>query len=115
MSITVLDHNLLNDYKVNLGVDILQEMLQLYINQSTIYLADLTEIKALSDNHLWHERCHKMKSAASSSGLVSVRHCLIEMEKLIDATVSERKQAIKELDTVNQQAITEFQQWLRET
>ena len=100
----MVDIELLKGYLENLGQDTLQQMISLYVNQSEIYLQDISQ--ALKNEH-----CHKMKGAAGSAGLTSVHAKLVLMEK------STQTQAIKtvlleELQQENNAAVAAFNEWL---
>lgn len=107
----LLDFELLNDYKSNLGIDVLQQMLDLYIGQSEKYLADIAQAATITDNALWHEKCHKMKGAASSSGMLEVRQYLLEIEHSSEAQEVKQNYAVK-LGHINEQAVAAFKVWL---
>lgn len=107
----MVDIELLKGYLENLGQDTLQQMISLYVNQSEIYLQDISQALKNDDQKLWQEHCHKMKGAAGSAGLTSVHAKLVLMEK------STQAQAIKtvlleELQQENNAAVAAFNEWL---
>jgi HPt (histidine-containing phosphotransfer) domain-containing protein len=106
-----LDINLLDGYLDSLGQDIVQQMLDLYIQQSTTYIHDITDAATQESQELWQERCHKMKGATGSVGLVSLHIKLVTIEKIIDAWPEKNKHAV-ELIAANEQAINAFRKWL---
>lgn len=106
-----LDHELLNDYAQNLGVDIVQKMLSLYSQQVVIYLGDIEKSLQCDDAELWQEHCHKMKGAAGSVGLKSLHASLVIMEKTT-ADITEKAQQLAELKEHNKQALENFNIWL---
>lgn len=108
-----LDIDLLNDYKTSLGIDLLTEMLDLYINQSAIYLADIKLAACSDDNEVWHEKCHKMKGAASSAGLVTLRAYLVEIEHS-KAEQQTKDSFCQQLTMLNNEAIKTFKAWLQQ-
>lgn len=110
---TMLDSVLLDDYKASLGLDIVSEMLDLYVNQSALYLADIKLAANSGDNQVWHDKCHKMKGAASSAGLVHVRAYLVEIEHST-AESSIKADYYQELTRLNDEAVICFKAWLQE-
>jgi len=111
MNNSQLDLNLLSGYLTNLGKDTLNKMLNLYIEQSNVYLQDIKHALDESSQSLWQEHCHKMKGASASVGCSSVNGLLITMEKSIEDENIKRKN-LQQLKLLNQTAITEFEQWL---
>ncbi|MBL4908699.1 MAG: Hpt domain-containing protein [Alteromonadaceae bacterium] len=111
MNNTQLDLNLLENYRSNLGKEVLMKMLALYRQQGEIYLADIEQALSHNEPQQWQEHCHKMKGASGSVGLKQVHALLVDMEK------SQAEQAIKnkklqELQQLNKIAIVAFEQWL---
>ena len=108
-----LDTELLAGYIDNLGKDIVQQMLDLYVQQSVIYLKDIEQAIIEQSQTLWQDYCHKMKGAAGSVGLISVHGKLVAIEKSTDSW--ERKQQIfEELTDKNNALINCFIKWLSE-
>ncbi|MEW6990302.1 Hpt domain-containing protein [Colwelliaceae bacterium 6441] len=106
-----LDLILLEGYVENLGKDIVQQMLDLYIQQSVIYLQDIQQAISEASQPLWQDHCHKMKGAAGSVGLVVVHAKLVAIEKSTDSWTV--KQAhFQELVDSNENAISLFKNWL---
>jgi len=108
---THLDLELLQGYIDNLGKSIVQQMLDLYIGQSAIYLDEIAETVAIDKQELWQESCHKMKGAAGSVGLLIVHKKLVMIEKM------EESETIKlihlsELKALNTAAYNDFSDWL---
>jgi HPt (histidine-containing phosphotransfer) domain-containing protein len=108
---TSLDSVLLDDYKASLGLDIVSDMLDLYVNQSALYLADIKLAASSGDNQEWYDKCHKMKGAASSAGLVNVRAYLVEIEHS-KAEASVKADYCQALTRLNDEAIIHFKAWL---
>lgn len=108
-----IDINLLQGYLDNLGVAIVQKMLDLYIQQSKLYLESISSAVEMESQSHWQESCHKMKGASGSVGLLLVHQQLVELEKSI-APWDLKRAAIAELNGLNDQARIEFQQWLDE-
>ena len=106
-----LDINLLEGYLNSLGQDIVQQMLDLYIQQSITYIHDITDAVTQESQELWQERCHKMKGATGSVGLISLHAKLVIIEKLTDSW-TEKNKYVEELVTANDQAVSAFKQWL---
>jgi len=113
MNNNLLDLNLLSSYLTNLGKQTLTKMIDLYIQQSKIYLQDIEQALAESSQTLWQEHCHKMKGASASVGFTQVNGLLVTMEKSMEANAMKAKD-LQKLNRLNQAAITEFEQWLAE-
>jgi HPt (histidine-containing phosphotransfer) domain-containing protein len=108
---THLDLDLLQGYIDNLGKAVVEQMLQLYINQSAIYLDDIRGNVSDDKQKLWQESCHKMKGAAGSVGLLLVHKKLVAIEKS-EESESAKQAHLVELDEINTQANKEFSEWL---
>lgn len=106
-----LDLNLLNDYMDSLGKDIVEQMLNLYIQQSIEYIDNIGKAVAADSQSLWQESCHKMKGAAASAGLLSVHAKLVTIEKSSEDTAV-KSAYINELEALNEQALVVFKSWL---
>jgi HPt (histidine-containing phosphotransfer) domain-containing protein len=106
-----LDVNLLDGYLDSLGQEIVQQMLDLYMQQSVTYINDIKDAIGQESQVLWQERCHKMKGATGSVGLLVAHEKLVAIEKLNDLW-SEKVTHLAELTTINEQAITAFKTWL---
>ncbi|GLX77952.1 hypothetical protein tinsulaeT_12920 [Thalassotalea insulae] len=106
-----LDMALLSGYLDNLGAEIVQQMLDLYQQQSVVYLNDINQAMEVQSQPDWQESCHKMKGAAGSAGLIGVHQKLVAIEKSTDSWPI-KKQYFQELSTLNQAAISCFTQWL---
>jgi len=108
---THLDLDLLQGYIDNLGKSVVEQMLQLYISQSAIYIEDIGSHFTEEQQNLWQESCHKMKGAAGSVGLLLVHKKLVSIEKSIEP--EDLKQLhLSELKELNIQGYNEFQEWL---
>lgn len=108
---THLDLDLLQGYIDNLGTSIVEQMLELYINQSAIYLAEIAGTVASDKQNLWQESCHKMKGAAGSVGLLLVHKKLAVIEKSNEVE-SSKLLHLTELNELNTTAYNEFSEWL---
>jgi HPt (histidine-containing phosphotransfer) domain-containing protein len=108
---THLDLDLLQGYIDNLGKSIVQQMLELYIGQSAIYLKDIAETVTTDKQKFWQESCHKMKGAAGSVGLLLVHKKLALIEKSEDLEEI-KKTHLEELNELNTNAYNEFSEWL---
>ena len=108
-----LDVNLLDGYLDSLGQDIVQQMLDLYIQQSVTYIEDIKDALEQESQELWQERCHKMKGATGSVGLLVAHAKLVAIEKLSDSWL-EKTTYLSELGDINEQAIAAFKAWLAE-
>jgi HPt (histidine-containing phosphotransfer) domain-containing protein len=110
-NINQLDTDLLAGYVENLGKDIVQQMLDLYIQQSVVYLRDIKEAITECSQSLWQDHCHKMKGATGSVGLTSVHAKLVAIEKSADDWGLKEDYA-NDLAELNNEAITRFTEWL---
>ncbi len=108
-----LDTYLLEDYFTNLGKAIVEQMLDLYIKQSAIYLNEINQTIEDESQSSWEGKCHKMKGAAGSIGLVKVHAKLVAIEKSTD-NWEVNKRYFDELCNINQISIESFSQWLLE-
>lgn len=106
-----LDLTLINGYLEVLDIQVIQQMLDLYIQQSALYLIAIETAVLDRDQKAWQEQCHKMKGSAASAGLCQVHQKLIAIEKSTEdwQTKAEHSQSLVQL---NQAAIESFQQWL---
>ena len=110
-NIEQLDVNLLDGYLESLGLDIVEQMLDLYIQQSIIYLEDISDSLEQKSQELWEERCHKMKGATGSVGLLAAHAKLVVIEKISDQW-AEKSTHMLELVEINREAIDTFKKWL---
>ncbi|WP_448211794.1 Hpt domain-containing protein [Colwellia sp. MEBiC06753] len=107
----LIDTTLLQGYLENLGADVVMQMLELYQQQSIIYLNDIDDALDQGSQQLWHERCHKMKGAAGSVGLLSVHKHLVAIERS-EESGQQKSEHLARLRLLNDQAIDSFRQWL---
>ena len=108
-----LDISLLSGYLDNLGVEIVRQMLELYQQQSEVYLKDIAQAMQDQSQTQWQESCHKMKGAAASAGLIAVHQKLVAIEKSTDSW-SEKQTHFQQLNAMNQSAMADFIHWLGE-
>ena len=106
-----LDLTLINGYLEALDIEVLQQMLDLYVQQSQIYLTDIDEAITQADQKLWQQHCHKMKGSAASAGLTQAYNKLVAIEKSTEEW-SAKVEHLHTLRLINQQAIEAFKQWL---
>lgn len=106
-----LDITLINGYLEVLDHAVIQQMLDLYSQQSGIYLAEIENAIILENQKLWQEQCHKMKGAAASTGLCKVHRKLVEIEKT-EQSWQLKSEHMQELKLLNQAGMTVFEQWL---
>ncbi len=108
---TILDEELLSGYLTTLGKDIVRQMMDLYKQQSRIYLQDVSQAVFNDSNELWQEHCHKMKGAAGSVGLKVLHGYIVTIEKS-EASSEEKKALLEKLTELNDSAIAAFNTWL---
>tara|TARA_R110000744_G_scaffold292413_1_gene402943 strand:+ start:490 stop:837 length:348 start_codon:yes stop_codon:yes gene_type:complete len=106
-----LDLTLINGYLEVLDINVIQQMLDLYIQQSALYIKAIETAVVDADKNSWQEQCHKMKGSAASAGLCQVHQQLIILEKSSDDWQTKAEQ-LRALAVLNQAAIETFQQWL---
>jgi len=106
-----IDQTLIQGYLDNLGKQVVQQMLDLYIQQSVVYIDDINGSLDTKVQEQWHERCHKMKGAAGSVGLTEVHALLVSIEKSTENWETKRAH-ISRLTNLNSEAISQFKQWL---
>ena len=111
---THLDTVLLSGYLDNLGESIVQQMLDLYLGQSIIYINDIESATSADKQKEWQEFCHKMKGAAGSVGLLQVHKKLVEIEK-VEVNEESKKIMVSDLKELNQNATNIFSTWLSKT
>jgi HPt (histidine-containing phosphotransfer) domain-containing protein len=104
---------LIDGYLEALDISVIQQMLDLYIGQSKVYLLAIKDAGANGDQKAWQSHCHKMKGSAASAGLIQVHQKLIELERSCEDRETKTKQ-VQTLTELNQEAIAVFQQWLIE-
>ena len=106
-----LDLALLEGYLEALDIDVLRQMLDLYQQQSQLYLSEIDGAIVNMDQKDWQEQCHKMKGSAASAGLVQVYAKLVVIEKSTD-DVTIKQGYLHELTMLNTEAIDALQHWL---
>jgi HPt (histidine-containing phosphotransfer) domain-containing protein len=106
-----LDDVLIQGYVNDLGIQIVQKMLDLYTQQSIIYLEEIN--KAVNDKSQqgWTTSCHKMKGAAGSVGLVTVFNYLVKIEKSVEPWQQKTTNYV-ELFDLNDRGILSLKEYL---
>jgi len=112
-NINQLDLDLLNGYFDSLGEQVVGKMLSLYVQQSELYLKDISQAITNESQQLWQEHCHKMKGAAGSVGFRAVHAKLVSIEKTTESRENKATE-LALLVQLNQQAIIAFKLWLAE-
>lgn len=110
-NINQLDTELLTGYIDNLGSDVVQQMLDLYMQQSAIYISEIGAVLEQQSQTDWQEKCHKMKGAAGSVGLLNVHSLLVSIEKSQEPW-EDKKQTLEKLKELNEAAIECFKVWM---
>lgn len=109
--LAIVNQDLVQGYLDNLGVSVVEKMLGMYVEQSQIYLNEIDDALQQSSQELWQERCHKMKGAAGSVGLMKVHRLLVDIEKSSD-NLDTKATYLSELKALNREGIESFKQWL---
>ena len=106
-----IDETLLSDYMMNLGQDVVKEMIALYKQQSHLYLKEISI--AIAENHtlLWQELCHKFKGAAGSVGLKTLHTFLLKIERS-SLSKEVKQELLAQLTELNGRSITAIEQWV---
>jgi len=111
MSHLLLDEELLLSYMSHLGKNFIKQMIDLYQQQSKIYLDDINQAVIEKSSSLWQEHCHKMKGAAGSVGLKALHSYLVTIEKS-DAPREDKLPMIIKLREQNDSGVAAFIFWL---
>ncbi|GHE93280.1 Hpt domain-containing protein [Thalassotalea profundi] len=106
-----LDIELLQGYVDNLGVSVVRKMLELYTQQSTLYIEAITLSMSEQSQTNWQDSCHKMKGAAGSVGLLQVHKQVASLEKSTKDWLLKTGD-IESLIELNNQAKAAFNKWL---
>lgn len=109
----LIDENLLAGYVESLGKDIVQQMFDLYREQSVIYIGEIAKCLPDGSQQDWHERCHKFKGAASSVGLLRMHAYMVSVEHS-KASTNEKMDFVNEMKLLNEESIVGFKNWLNE-
>lgn len=107
----LLDLTLLEGYRESLGDTILEKMIAMYREQSTLYLSEIAQSIASESQNDWHGCCHKMKGAAASTGLKVLRAQLADIEKQAQS----KSWKLSQLEVVkenSEKGIEAFERWL---
>ena len=105
-----LDEELLNGYLEQLDKSIIAKMLDLYMQQSQIYLGEISAAVEEDSQEQWQDRCHKMKGAAGSIGLKQLHAKLVMAEKFTEEQ-NQKRLLLAEILKLNDAAITAFKSW----
>lgn len=100
-----LDSDLLDGYINDLGAGIVQQMLDLYTQQSTLYLKEISLAVNEKSQQAWSTSCHKMKGASASVGLVAVFSHLVNIEHSVQPW-PEKSDLCKQLTQLNNDGLT---------
>ena len=107
----LLDLEIAGQYKDVLGVEVFGETVDLYVEQSHLYLDKLKQA-VVEKNYLnWQDSCHILKSASGNTGLQQVFLKLKELEYAKD-DFEQLSKALEELELLNLQSIAAIQKWL---
>lgn len=106
-----LDLTLIHGYLEALDISVIKQMLDLYVEQSALYIVEIQHAANSGDSKAWQEHCHKMKGSAASAGLKLVHEKLIDLEKTNENNDYKVAQTTLLL-ALNLESIAEFQQWL---
>ncbi|WNC71653.1 Hpt domain-containing protein [Thalassotalea psychrophila] len=106
-----LDKELIKQYMDVLGSEVFNQTVDLYIEQSEIYLNQLRDAIKNQDYTLWQESCHILKSASGNTGLKQV------FAKAGNAEYSKQEfvllaKDLDELQELNKISIEQIQKWL---
>jgi len=116
MSQPMLNMTLLNDYMDNLGGEIVFDMVELFIQQSTIYIKEIEQTinSSSGDAQLeWKEACHKMKGSAGSMGLKRL-HGLLASSQEFTGSNDEKSKLLAEIQQLTDECIAALREWIAE-
>lgn len=108
-----IDLTLINGYLEALDISVIEQMFDLYIQQSQVYLSAIKNALNVTNQNEWQSQCHKMKGAAASAGLSLVQAKLATIEKSTQDWQI-KAELFAQLEALNDQAIAAFRQWLAE-
>lgn len=109
----ILDETIINQYRDVLGSEIFNETVNLYIEQSAIYLKQLNLAVSEKDYPQWQDGCHILKSASGNTGLKQVFSLVSDIEYSKE-NFDELAKKLLELEQLNQHSIAVLQKWLAE-
>lgn len=113
LDVKQLDEELLSGYLEQLDKSIIAKMLDLYMQQSKIYLEEISDAVEVDSQEQWQDRCHKMKGAAGSIGLKQLHAKLVMAEKFSEAQ-NQKRQLLTDILALNDTAIAAFKSWLEQ-
>jgi len=113
LDVKQLDEELLNGYLEQLDKSVIAKMLDLYLQQSRLYLDEISAAVEEDSQEQWQDRCHKMKGAAGSIGLKQLHAKLVMAEKFTEAQ-DQKRQLLAEILDLNDTAIAAFKAWLEQ-
>lgn len=107
----ILDKELIKQYMDVLGSEVFNQTVDLYIEQSEIYLKQLNNAITNQDYTLWQESCHILKSASGNTGLKQVfnKAGTVEYSKQDFTQLAKDLEELYELNTIS---IEQIQKWL---
>lgn len=108
-----LDVTLLNGYQESLGQAVVEKMLAMYEQQTQLYINEIAQELTRGNKDDWHEKCHKMKSAAASAGFLAVHKLLVVME-VGSQTAQVKKEQLVSLKEANVDGVKSFKKWLEQ-
>ncbi|WDE08425.1 Hpt domain-containing protein [Thalassomonas viridans] len=88
-------------------------MLDLYMQQSRLYLDEISAAVTEDSQDKWQDRCHKMKGAAGSIGLKQLHAKLVVAEKFTEGQ-NQKRQLLTEILALNDSAVAAFKSWLEQ-
>lgn len=109
-----LELTIISQYREMLGLDVFEQTLELYTEQSDIYLNKLQKTIELEDYALWKDNCHVLKSASGNTGLKLVHKKVSDLE-YSDKPFTELAKELDGLIELNQISIKELKKWLAES
>lgn len=107
----LLETEIINQYKDVLGAEVFQQTIDLYIEQSDIYINKLQQAISNSSYEAWQESCHILKSASGNTGLKCMFAKVNELE-YSQQSFNELNIEVEALKVLNQQSISAIKKWL---
>lgn len=107
----ILDEVIINQYRDVLGAEVFNQSVNLYVEQSDIYLKQLNSAVTQKDYQQWQSGCHILKSASGNTGLKQVFTLVSNIEYSKDSFTELAKQ-LSQLEQLNNHSIEVLKKWL---
>lgn len=109
-----LELSIISQYREMLGLEVFEQTLDLYIEQSGLYLDKLQKVIEIEDYAQWKDDCHVLKSASGNTGLKQVHAKVSELE-YSEKPFTELAKELESLIELNNISIVELKKWLAQS